>query len=218
MDSQRMISSSDKQRYSNTVVEFPQPLRENPCTNGHFQLIFLMRVRTGARPRALATLAARLRIRCAPGSPPAQPTPPTTLWLARFARIAFGPGARSALRAFALRPPLRPPGGPWCRAVRGERLGPYLSALPPYKGCAPVRGLRYPDAFCVRQDVRDGGRSSIPQSPLPLPLCSPRTPRGDKDPHDDSMPPYTYVDMLSLRGDRSSIVCRLCPLIRALPL
>lgn len=134
MASQRMISSSDKQRYSNTVVEFPQPLRENPCTNGHFQLIFLMRVRTGARPRALATLAARLRIRCAPGSLRAQPTPPTTLWLARFARIAFAPGARSALRVFggrlasrcfggrsplalrclALRPPLRPPGCPRC--------------------------------------------------------------------------------------------------------
>ena len=98
MDSQRMISSSDKQRYSNTVVEFPQPLRENPCTNGHFHPIFLMRVRTPARPHALATLARSFPLPDSPLIPTHRTTPPTTLWLARFARFAFAPGARSALR------------------------------------------------------------------------------------------------------------------------
>ena len=141
MASQRMISSSDKQRYSNTVVEFPQPLRENPCTNGHFQLIFLMRVRTGARPRALATLAARLRIRCAPGSQRAQPTPPTTLWLARFARFAFAPGARSALR------------------VLGGRLVPlWRSAASP---CA-LRGVRHGRLARVRHGRVFFGRQTLP--------------------------------------------------------
>ena len=147
-----MISSSDKQRYSNTVVEFPQPLRENPCTNGHFHSIFLMRVRTGARPRALATLA------CSFPLPDSLPHPPPFGSLASLASPLLRARARFRSHcALRMNPQAslgiggKPPNP---RVARGERLGPYLSALPPCKGYAPAWGLRYPDAPSVRPDMR----------------------------------------------------------------
>ena len=151
-----MISSSDKPRYSNTVVEFPPPLRPNPCANGLFQLISLMRVRTSARPRALASLAARLRIPFAPGSPQAQPTPPTTLWLARFARFAFAPGARSALHVFGGRLALK-----WQRW--GLVPGDFLPVV--------ARALWQKDARHLRAD-----RAAL--SPPPLPFLRRPSPSG----------------------------------------
>ena len=154
-----MIFSSDKPRYSNTVVEFPPPLRQNPCANGLFQLISLMRVRTSARPRALATLARSFPLPDSPQIPNHQPTPPYTPWLARFARFAFAPGARSALRALggrlasrcfggraplalrclALRPPLRPPGRPRCwRQAASSSGGPGRAVGSVFVGSAPA--------------------------------------------------------------------------------